>query len=152
VTADWTESGGERAVAAWLRLKTEGRRPDLIGAQNDAMAVGARRAARARDAAWGSASVLGCDALPEGGRQLVGAAELGATVVLPSSAGPAVDLVGRWLQTKAIPPAEVMLAPQGFSAKAHLAPVDPRAWIPAHTGSIGRTTSRSSSSLTRAPR
>ena len=72
VNGDWSEASGERAVAGWLRLKTaEGQRPQLLVAQNDAMAVGARRAAVAHNAEWRRVPVIGCDGLPDGGQRLV---------------------------------------------------------------------------------
>ena len=41
---DWTEAGGEKAVASWLRLKTtETLPPNVVASQNDLMAAGARR-------------------------------------------------------------------------------------------------------------
>ena len=52
LNGDWTEESAEKALSAWLRLKTsEGLRPVAIAAQNDAMAVGARRAVPAVRAA-----------------------------------------------------------------------------------------------------
>ena len=35
---------------------------------------------------------------------------------MPASAGPAVELVARWLQDRGPPPAEVVLAPSPFPA------------------------------------
>ena len=117
VNGDWTEASGERAVSGWLRLKTaEGQRPVLLVAQNDAMAQGARRAAAAHSADWKRIPVIGCDGLPDGGQKLVAAGELAATVLMPASAGPAVDLVARWLKDRRAPPAEVVLAPSPFPA------------------------------------
>ena len=117
VNGDWTEASGERAVAGWLRLKTaEGQRPALIVAQSDAMAKGARRAALSHSPDWKGIPVIGCDGLPEGGQKLVTAGELAATVVIPASAGPAVDMVARWMQDRKAPPAEVVLAPSPFPA------------------------------------
>ena len=47
LNGDWTEASGEKAVVAWLRLKTaEAFRPDLVVCQNDSMAAGARKAIR----------------------------------------------------------------------------------------------------------
>jgi len=43
--AQWTEASAYKAITAWLRLSTSQQsRIDLIAAQNDAMAVGARKA------------------------------------------------------------------------------------------------------------
>ena len=114
LNGDWTEQSGDKAVGAWLRLKTsEGLRPCVVVAQNDAMAVGARRAIRAQRREWSEVPVTGCDGLPEGGQRLVRAGELAATVTTPTTAGHAVALVGRALVGERIA-AEVRLAPRSF--------------------------------------
>jgi DNA-binding LacI/PurR family transcriptional regulator len=49
---------------AFLRLATnKGRRPVIIVAQNDWMAIGARRAGIAHDPSWSRVPVVGCDGL-----------------------------------------------------------------------------------------
>jgi ABC-type sugar transport system substrate-binding protein len=114
LNGDWTEQSGEKAMAAWLRLKTsEGFRPCAVVAQNDAMAVGARRAIREHRREWADVPLTGCDGLPEGGQRLVRAGELAATVVTPTTAGQAVTLVARTLAGERLS-AEVRLAPRSF--------------------------------------
>jgi ABC-type sugar transport system substrate-binding protein len=121
LNGDWTESSGEKAVAAWLRLKTsEGLKPCVVVSQNDAMAVGARRAIRQQRPEWADVPYTGCDGLPDGGQRLVRAGELAATVVTPTSAGQAVTLVGHRLAGQPVP-AEVRLAPRSFPAEDELA-------------------------------
>jgi len=114
---DWTELGGGKAVESWLRLRTsEGVRPDLVGSQNDAMAVGARRVLQRAGARPELARLrfTGCDGLVDGGQRLVGTGELAATVITPSNTGPAVDLVARALRSKSSPPAEMVLPPISY--------------------------------------
>jgi ribose transport system substrate-binding protein len=121
LNGDWTESSAERAVSTWFRLKTsEGVRLVAIAAQNDSMAVGARRALRAHRAEWAELPFVGCDGLPEGGQRLVSRGELTATIVTPTAAGPAVALVARALAGEPTPP-EVRLAPHSFPSEADLA-------------------------------
>ncbi len=121
LSADWTEVAAQRVVAGWLRLKTNvSRKPALLVAQNDAMAIGARQALLAHDASWRDVPVIGCDGLPQGGQRLVRAGELAATVVMPPSAGDAVDLVARWLRDGTAPPPEVVLPPRSFPEEARL--------------------------------
>jgi ABC-type sugar transport system substrate-binding protein len=113
LNGDWTEASGERAIGAWLRLKTaEAFRPDLVACQNDSMAAGARKALLAHRRDWTAVRFLGCDGLPEGGQTLVARGVLAATVVTPSNTGPAMEIVARWLRTKEAPPREVLLAPR----------------------------------------
>jgi ABC-type sugar transport system substrate-binding protein len=118
VAGDWTEASSEKVVTSWLRLKSnETLRPDVVVAQNDSMAAGARRALSALRPDWTSVPFLGCDGLPEGGEKMVAQGRLAATVSTPSNTGPALELVDRWLRTKQIPPREVLLAPRSFPAE-----------------------------------
>ena len=120
LNGNWTESSAVTAVGGWLRLKTSAaQKPALVVAQNDAMAVGARRAVLAHDAGWRDVPVIGCDGLPEGGQRLVGSGELAATVVMPASAGDAIDLVAQWLRDGTAPPADVVLPPRSFPEEGH---------------------------------
>ena len=123
VNGDWTEAGGEKAVASWLRLKTaEAFRPDVVACQNDSMATGARKALRENRKEWGTLPFLGCDGLPEGGQKQVAEGTLAGTVVTPSNTGPALELVARWLQTKQAPPREVLLAPRSHPPEDRIRP------------------------------
>jgi ribose transport system substrate-binding protein len=123
VNGDWTEAGGEKAVASWLRLKTaEAFKPDLVACQNDSMATGARKALREHRSEWGALPLLGCDGLPEGGQKQVAQGSLAGTVVTPSNTGPALELVARWLQTKQQPPRELLLAPRSHPPEDQIAP------------------------------
>ncbi len=117
---DWTEASGEKAVATWLRLKTsEGFQPVAVCGQNDALAVGARRALAEHRPEWRGLFFLGCDGLPEGGQRLVGTGELTATIVTPPPAGAAVELVARALAGQRA--ADLKLAPRSHPSAAELA-------------------------------
>jgi len=122
LNGDWTEASGERAVSGWLRLRSsEGFRASLVAGQNDAMAMGARKAILAQRKSWkGELLTTGCDGLPEGGQRLVKAGELTATVVTPTTAGPAVELVARALQGQAAAP-QIILPPKSYPAEEELA-------------------------------
>jgi ABC-type sugar transport system substrate-binding protein len=112
----WTDASGENAVRRWLRLKThDTRRPQVVGCQNDYMAVGARRALVGIDASpeWGRLPLTGVDGLAEGGSRLVQVGQLAATVCVPSNTGPALRLVLDALNRVAMP-AETLLAPSSF--------------------------------------
>ncbi|HKC12871.1 MAG TPA: substrate-binding domain-containing protein [Vicinamibacteria bacterium] len=113
--AEWTESSGEMAVAAWLRLKTsELFKPDLVGCQNDALALGARRALQAHRPEWARVPFTGCDGLPQRGQRLVTMKELAATIKVAPCTGPAVDLLDQALKTDRPPPERVLVPPQSF--------------------------------------
>ncbi len=109
---DWSEASGAKAAELWLRL---GRvvRPDLIAAQNDAMALGVRRALETWRTDWLDVPITGCDGLPEGGQRLVREGILAATVIQPITAAPAVELVARALRGERVEP-WTRLAPSAF--------------------------------------
>ena len=85
----------------------------MVGAQNDAMAIGARRAFEA--AAKGHSEdahdvrFTGCDGSPSFGRRLVNEGVLTATVVIPPTTGRAVSEVASMLGGGPRPPADVTL-------------------------------------------
>jgi ABC-type sugar transport system substrate-binding protein len=108
---DWSARSAESAVTSWLRLKsTEGLRIDAVVGQNDAMASGARAAIRALRSEWSALPFTGCDGLPEGGRRMVASGELTATLIKPTTTGPAVELIARTLRGQAAPPEVVLHA------------------------------------------
>jgi ribose transport system substrate-binding protein len=120
LNGDWTEESGAKAVAAWLRLKSaETYHPAVVCAQNDSMALGARRAIAECHREWVDLAFTGCDGLPEGGQQFVRSGRLVATVVTPPSAGPALTLVARALAGEPAP-AKLLLPPCSFPAEHEL--------------------------------
>jgi ribose transport system substrate-binding protein len=131
VAGQWTEESAEKAVQSFLRLKTnESFVPRVVASQNDAMALGARRAVSGlaepgRQQAWSAAAYAGCDGLPEGGQKLVREGKLAATVVTPSNAGPAVDLVAEAMRTGRPTPAQVILKPASYPELSAIRPLRP---------------------------
>ena len=96
---------------------------DVVGCQNDSMAVGARRAVAALRPAWADdVRFTGCDGLPEGGRKLVDSGQLAATVVTPSNTGPALERIASWLRTGELPPRDVLLEPLSHPRESQIRP------------------------------
>jgi len=123
LNGDWTEASGERALVAWLRLKTvEAFRPDALACQNDSMAAGVRKAILEHRRDWTARPFLGCDGLPEGGQRMVAQGLLAATVIIPSNTGPALEIVARWLQAQQTPPREVQLASRSHPPEDRIRP------------------------------
>jgi ABC-type sugar transport system substrate-binding protein len=120
INSDWTLDGGTRAMKDWLGSLPTRRPPKfIVGAQNDAMAMGARRGLEEVAAAWSTFSadaipVCGCDGSPRYGRRLVVAGKLASTVIMPPGAGRAVAEIARMLRGGPRPPAQIVLAPQSF--------------------------------------
>lgn len=121
LNGDWSEASGEKSLTSWLRLKAaDAFRPDVIVSQNDAMAVGALRAIRSVQPEWERIPRIGCDGLVNGGQRLVARGELRSTVVVPSNAGPAIDLVAHWLRTGEQAASERLLHPTSFPPEREL--------------------------------
>lgn len=98
IKGNWTEESGHRTVASWLKLSTSKSQGFVaVVAQNDAMAIGCRKAFQELSdgnerAHWLSLPHLGCDGLPETGQQYVKRGQLAATVVYPLVAGIALEM------------------------------------------------------------
>jgi ribose transport system substrate-binding protein len=120
--AQWTETSSYRAVSSWLRLSTSHQtRIDLIAAQDDGMALGARKAfqelpdnaARQR---WLSLPFIGCDGLPKTGQAWVKRGLLAATIFAGPNTGQAIDMLVKALQTGTVPPENTLTAPLSIPA------------------------------------
>lgn len=120
INSDWTSAGGERAMNDWLQSLQPGRLPSfIVGAQNDAMAMGARKAleeaARTRpDLSMESIRVCGCDGSPGYGQRLVAERKLTSTVIMPPGAGRAVNEIASMLGGGSRPPPQIVLVPVSF--------------------------------------
>ena len=98
-SATWSEEGGYKAVLAWLRLATShDAKVDLVGAQNDFIALGARKAfeqhtaGREREVRL-KVPFTGVDGVPRTGQAWVRRGLLRATVVVPANTAPALRMV-----------------------------------------------------------
>jgi ABC-type sugar transport system substrate-binding protein len=117
---NWTTEDTERALGNWLRMVMSGKAQiNLIGCQNDAMAMGALKARQAvadylRKPEVARIAVTGCDGVRSVGQKMVGEGQLAATVILPSTGGPAVNLLSRAIAQGEPLPEEVMLPSTSF--------------------------------------
>jgi ribose transport system substrate-binding protein len=96
--ANWTEESSYRAVSSWLRLRTsQEAHIDLVGAQDDSMAIGARRAfneiAEGERARWMKIPVTGCDGMPKTGQTWVKNGTLAATIFIPPNTDLATEML-----------------------------------------------------------
>ncbi len=108
LSGDWTEGSAERAATVWLKLWARKQRPDLVGAQNDEMAMGARKAVLAVQPGWKDLPFVGVDGLPEGGQRMVREGLLAATIITPPPTGRAVELIAAALRGEQVPPFSLM--------------------------------------------
>jgi len=100
----WTEESAQRAVRSWLKLTTSQKTSvDLVAAQDDSMAIGARKAFQElpseieRDR-WLALPFLGCDGLPNTGQAWVRSGLLTATIFIPPNSGQAMEMLVDALQ------------------------------------------------------
>ena len=119
IDGNWSVAETEQAVTRWLRLMIRHTTVHAVVCQNDAMAIGVRRAFQtvADRPDLMTLPVIGCDGLAHVGRALVDKRELAATVVLPLSGSVAVDLLVTAKNSGEQPPCEVVLTPQPYPAR-----------------------------------
>jgi len=134
--AHWTESSARSAVSSWLRLSiSRGIEISAVCAQDDSMAMGARRAledsSHEQRAKWLTVPFLGCDGMPKTGQEWVRRGLLAATVHSPPTAGIAIGLMARFFQNGDMPPARTLTETKSIPPLEALA----RSAFGAHAGS-----------------
>jgi len=95
----WTEESAQRAVHSWLKLSTSQKAAvDVVGAQDDSMAIGARNAFQEIESEverdrWLRLPFIGVDGLPNTGQAWVKSGTLAATIFVPPNAGQAIEML-----------------------------------------------------------
>jgi ABC-type sugar transport system substrate-binding protein len=121
-SANWTEEAGFHAVESWLRLSTARQEHiDVVQAQNDLLAVGARRAIEAQPVAPGEirrplVPFLGVDGLPRTGQAWVRQGILVATIIVPPTTSHALNALVAALRERIHQPERTLIAPESFPA------------------------------------
>lgn len=116
----WTEESSYKAVASWVRLPTSQKQViDLVGAQDDSMAIGARRALQeqadgAVRAKWLQARFTGCDGLPNTGQEYVRTGLLAATVIVPPNTKLAIEMLVAAIRQNKTPTELALTVPISF--------------------------------------
>jgi ABC-type sugar transport system substrate-binding protein len=126
--AQWTEESAQRAVRSWLKLTTSQKAViDLIAAQDDSMALGARKAFQElpnesdRDR-WLGLPFIGCDGLPKTGQSWVRSGLLAATVFVPPNTGMAIEMIVQAIQSGKPPAERALTTPSSVPPLTSLAP------------------------------
>jgi ribose transport system substrate-binding protein len=115
--ANWTSESAARAVSSWLSLSTSrSTRIDLVAAQDDAMALGARESFKQltddqQRARWLSLPLTGCDGQPATGQVWVREKLLTATIYLPPLTGLAMEILVEAIRNGTQPPEHSSVAP-----------------------------------------
>lgn len=120
IKANWTEAGAYKAVSSWLRLSTSLQNPiDLVAAQDDSMALGAKKAFQdiadnsVKDRFW-RMTYLGIDGVRTTGQAWVRRGILSATVVVPTNTDLGIEMLAHAVQTGTIPEQQTLTTPKSL--------------------------------------
>jgi len=125
--ANWTEEAGFHAVSSWLRLSTAHQEQiQVVQAQNDFLALGARRAIEEQSPAAAKDSksrvpFLGVDGLPKTGQAWVRQGILAATVIVPATTSHALGALVAAIQRGQQSAERTVVPPESFPAPGALA-------------------------------
>jgi ribose transport system substrate-binding protein len=120
--AQWTEESAQRSVRSWLKLSTSQKAAiDLVGAQDDSMAVGGRKAFEelpneSERERWLKLPFTGCDGLPKTGEAWVRSGLLAATVFVPPNTGQAIEMLVDAIRNGKKPPERALTVPVSIPA------------------------------------
>ncbi len=126
--ANWTEESSHRTVSSWLRLRTSlESHVDLVGAQDDSMAMGARKAfneiALAERGRWLKIPITGCDGMPSTGQAWVRNGTLAATIFIRPNADLAIEMLVEAFKKGGDLPDNKVTQPESVPSLAELASV-----------------------------
>jgi len=124
--ANWTEESSYKAVTSWLRLQTsQHSRIDLVGAQDDSMAMGARKAfseiAESDRARWMKIPITGCDGMPKTGQAWVRNGSLAATIYIRPNTDLAIEMLVEAFKSGSMLPERKVTEPESIPSLAELA-------------------------------
>jgi ribose transport system substrate-binding protein len=122
---DWTERSSHRAVQSWLGLASSRQlQIKAVISQNDAMAIGARKALEdltAEDRGlWMKVPFTGCDGVTRTGQEWVKRGLLEATIITAPAAPTALELFVKAVHAGAMPAERTTLPPRSFPGIAEL--------------------------------
>jgi ABC-type sugar transport system substrate-binding protein len=127
IKGQWTEASAHKAVTSWLRLSTSRESlVDVIAAQDDSMAMGAKKAfqelsdAAARER-WARVPYIGIDGVSTTGQSWVRSGLLTATVIVPANTGQALELLSQAIQHGSTAPEQILTEPRSFPSIEELA-------------------------------
>ena len=123
--ANWTEESAYKTVSSWLRLRTsQETKIDLVGAQDDSMAMGARKAfgevAAGDRERWLKLPFTGCDGMPKTGQSWVRSGLLAATIFIRPNADLAIEMLVSAIKSGAPLPDMKLTEPESIPSLADL--------------------------------
>ena len=125
--ANWTEESSYRAVSSWLRLRTSHEMHiELVGAQDDSMAMGARKAfaelAQGDRERWLKMPFIGCDGMPKTGQAWVRSGALAATIFIRPNTDLALEMLTEATRKGSPLPEQHLTIPESVPALAEITP------------------------------
>ena len=132
IRANWTEESAYKAVSSWLRLQTSHQsKVDVVGAQDDSMAMGARKAfseiAEGERARWMKIPVTGCDGMPKTGQAWVRNGSLAATIYIRPNTDLAIEMLSEAFKSGSMLPDRKVTDPESIPSLAELAALGKKA-------------------------
>ena len=126
IRANWTEDSAYKAVSSWLRLQTsQHAKIDLVGAQDDSMAIGVRKAfseiAEGERVRWMRIPITGCDGMPKTGQAWVRNGTLAATIFIRPNTDLAMEMLVETFKTGAAMPERKVTDSESVPSLAELA-------------------------------
>jgi ribose transport system substrate-binding protein len=117
--ANWTSEGAHRAMSSWLRLRTSQETIiDLVGAQDDSMAAGARKAfseiAESERERWMKIPITGCDGLPKTGEAWIRSGLLAATIQIRPNTDLALEMLTEAIRSGTHPLERRLIIPESL--------------------------------------
>lgn len=128
---NWTEVGAYKSIGSWLKLSTSQQTPiQVVAAQNDAMAMGARKAFQeVQDLAvrdrFQNLTYVGIDGVAATGQTWFKRGLLSATIVVPPNTRQAIEMLAHAVHTGTIPPEKTLTVPKSLPAVGDLAKTRP---------------------------
>jgi ABC-type sugar transport system substrate-binding protein len=124
--ANWTEQSAYRAVGSWLRLSTsQATHIDLVAAQDDSMAAGARKAlgeaGNADRERWLKIPFTGCDGMPKTGQSWLRSGVLAATIYIRPNTDLALEMMTDAIRNGITLPEQRVTIPQSMPSLDELA-------------------------------
>lgn len=116
----WTEESAYKSITSWMRLNLASKGGiDVIGAQNDTMAIGARKAFEDGSSGeerehWLRLPYTGVDGMPKTGQTWVRTGSLKATVIVPANAGQAIAMIAEAIKGGSTVPERSYTVPTSF--------------------------------------
>lgn len=124
--ANWTEESAYRTVSSWLKLRTSlESHIDLVAAQDDSMAMGARKAfnelAGNDRARWTRIPITGCDGMPKTGQAWVKNGTLAGTIYIRPNTDLAIEMLVEAFKNGTTLPENKVTTPESIPSLAELA-------------------------------